>query len=169
MVNRLGDVRLRIVWWTRDTDHGHYDYNRFSKALNKQISSTNFDEIVEDQLDFAPKEDIKEGDYLLAWRARNIGLMAKRSKPYWVYVHKIVKTGFPGEIYSDVVVQLKGEYKPTPPFDCSDIRFREALEQVINSKRFTVFRDTQGSVWRVDETRSMIPNLLRAINRHYSN
>jgi len=87
----------------------------------------------------------------MLWKIRKNGGVVKSSIE-WIYAHCVEHSFFKDEIYSSIVMQLRDEKHPLPPFEI-DSNFREAFANLMDEKADTFpLKNQDVEAWNVDSS-----------------
>lgn len=114
-----------------------------------------------------PNDAVKEGDWLLLWRAKNNGLPYGRGGGlFWRYTHRLVSgavTNWPE--YTTGVFELPGAKKPRPPFELTS-ETRQAIVAALKEDRFKNLRPDGEMGWdafHCGGTKALLPSFIKTV------
>ena len=155
-------ITIHVTCYTLGSD-AEFDPNIVATAIN-QPYGTNLDDYFSDENEFLPEEDIKEGDWILAWHSKQDGYPGKNCEIDWMYVHHVIPSGYiqpSGYPYTKLVGQAASLKTPPEPFKLTPTK-KASIRAALNSGNFNdmlFLRDP----WTLAPADALVPAFLAAI------
>lgn len=169
---RQGEERV-ILTWHYPTGDLEFNTNAIQCEIPEYKQGAQNDHFI-DYLDFADGDDIRDGDWLLCWAAKDNG-QPRRNKAYppvWVHVNKIIPNGSGDSEheYSLLAVTLKDNMQDgvTPPFAIDEV-IERLVPDLLDSGKYEGLKLTDDRIWRVrdvvKENQRFLDNLQQAYRK----
>lgn len=147
LLNYDNGHRVHIAWYGKPEDSTDADYNKRAIQRAAPGHSKRLNDWIEDEMWFLPADDVRAGDWLLAWRCRTDDLPTRQATMDWIYVHAVAPRGTTDETYPKLAMQVKGVPTPPEPFTL-DADTRACLAACLKDDGFAQFRGAKDP-WRV--------------------
>jgi hypothetical protein len=131
-----------IAWWVSPADFVWCEEN-----LKKQLGPINKEikQRLENSIEIGAEEDkkvLRPGIWILFWERTASGLPSKRSNPYWFKVGRVVHKAFAykSNKREKVDIMLPAEQGSPPPFEITEVRFRQAFYDLLKIDKYEYLR-----------------------------
>lgn len=152
------------VIWYRDGSV-RYDTEKIKGTIPSLPSENfSFDEFPRNNI--SPDDDINADNWVLDWKIRVDNSVNRATKPSWMYIHCICRNCCDDTGYENVAIESPKIDKPNPPFVIDD-DFIRAFIDTIERKKYDIFRDTQGDIWRAENTKPLFQDFINDIKKQY--
>ncbi|MEN2506151.1 phospholipase D-like domain-containing protein [Stutzerimonas stutzeri] len=169
---RPGEERVWLTWIDHEAEPT-LNEARIRKALPAPANRSLVD-YFEDYLTLAEDDDIQEGDWLIAWTAKQDGTPNLRAgyhySPYWLRVDKLISHGAADDQapYTQLAATLPGSASVTPPFQIEgDAKVKRLIKQLLASRKYpTLLGSKDRDPWRfadaVEDNQRFLADLKQA-------
>lgn len=126
---KLGVERVLLAWYDADVVTTSLNEEQIRQAV-PEIGSNDPSRYFTDFSTLAENDDVRAGDWLIMWAAKENGLPDQRYNPYWLRVDQVIPngTGEDEAPYTQLAVTLPNDSesdKPeTPPFKLDKLTIR---------------------------------------------
>ncbi|WP_420870908.1 phospholipase D-like domain-containing protein [Halorhodospira halochloris] len=142
------DGMVYIAWYV----DGEFDY---TDAIPQPVQDD-----IKKEVHLAPTDMRPTNQWILTWKQTSRGYADRRTKPDWVYVHKVFSDACDDEEYEMMCIQCASLTVPQEPFDAKDKVFVDAFWEVIDQPEFEGLRGIENGVWRLRDNQSLMREFL---------
>lgn len=165
-----GEERV-IVTWFNPTGDLEFNTDAIQCEIPGYKQGAQSDHFI-DYLDFAHGDDIRHGDWLLCWAAKENGHPRRNRNypPVWMHVNKIIPNGSGDSEYdySLLAVTLKDSIQDgaTPPFAIDEIIGR-LVPDLLDSGEYEELKLIDDRIWRVRDVEKENQRFLNDLQQAY--
>ena len=123
------------------------------------------DDYVSDALSFFEEDEIKEGDWILAWNAYRNGLPRGQGNGMeWMYVHHVVPGGVTEADETKLTIEAASLRKPKEPFVLDRVT-KNAVRAVLGTRAFPTLHPHKDDFWPLAPADEVVPAFLTAVQK----
>lgn len=148
----LSDEQFYVAWYNKHIEPEHSD------ELKK------IETIIKDEIYFVDDDPVRKNKWILVWRSTQNGKPHGSTKPYWLYVHDVFRSGIINKDheYNKCAIQRKDMPLPPEPFTLTESvikAFRSAIIQPEIAKFFV----QSGETFRLSKSFGGLATLVEAM------
>lgn len=164
---QIRNYNIHIIWYSG----GEINFN--IDTLSKQLGLKDVahaKHYFNDYCNFHENYGIKEGDWILWWKAREDGYPNKgRNNIYWRQVHAVVSQGVVADSpHTKLVAQIESYVLPPEPFELTT-ETQQLIKEQLNNEKYDKLRNPNDTSLTRKESRAEAFNFLSDLRSHLEN
>lgn len=149
--------RIHVAWYFDDVKY------------NEKVISTKFpgaddvDSIFDDAMSFVVSDNVREGDWILWWQAKEGGVApVDGGEIGWMYVHHVIPNGAMDKVYTQLVASSATLKSPPPPFLIGNDA-KKKIYSMLLSGDFGELLGRKGEVWKLSVADGDVKRFLKKL------
>ncbi len=163
---QLKNYNIHIIWYSG----GEINFNM--DTLSKQLGlkdDTHTESYFNDYSNFHEDYGIKEGDWILWWKAREDGYPNKSCNMYWAQTHAVVPQGvITDPPRTKLVAQIESYNLPPEPFELSP-EIQMLIKEQLNNEKYDKLRNPDDTSLTRKRSLTEAFNFLSDLRSHLEN